>query len=150
MAKIVRTLLNKVRSIFRGRKPTTPKVPPSHFFPGDSFGHRGVAAGNLQHPDVTPENLARRQMLTQGDAEDFLNGQPLFVHSSNVAMVQYHAADNKMMVEYKDGSAWLYSPVTLEEAKSFLRRQSKGAWVWDNLRVRGTKHGHKKNAVRIR
>ncbi len=85
--------------------------------------------------------------------DDFLDaGEPLFVSSSNVAMLQYFPADEKLMVEYNDGRAWMYSPVSRAVAEAIASSESKGAACWDHLRVRGegNKHAHQVNAVQIR
>jgi len=43
------------------------------------------------------------------------------------------------------GSLYRYRNVTPEEFLSLYAASSKGDWVWDNLRVRGTWSGHKKD-----
>ena len=53
------------------------------------------------------------------------------------------------MVEFIGGGKYLYSNISREEALSFATAQSKGSWVWDFLRIRRTKHGHRKPYVRI-
>lgn len=78
-------------------------------------------------------------------------GDPLYTpKSSNVALAQYHRADQKLMVEYKNGSAYLYDPVSETEALAFWEAMSKGGHLWDHFRVRGSKTAHRKNYVRIR
>ncbi len=47
--------------------------------------------------------------------------------------------------ENKGESIYGYEPVGLQMARSFFHTSSKGKWVWDNLRIRGTKYGHKVN-----
>lgn len=85
-----------------------------------------------------------------GDAHDFVyGGEILFVSSSNVAAVQYHHKTRKMMVEYLSGGSYLYDEVSDGEALSFFRASSPGKWIWDNLRIRGTKRGHRKTWRRL-
>lgn len=103
-----------------------------------SWGSRGLGGGG-----ITPQEV-----------DDFLyGGMILFVKSSNVGAVQYHVNEQKMMVEYlgKGGKprAYLYSNVSEAEALSFVQASSKGVWVWDHLRIRGTKNGHRKSYVEV-
>lgn len=106
---------------------------------GGSRGRGGLAEGD-------PGDA-----LTPDDIEDFVYGnQLLFVQSSNVAAAQYHLDERQLMVEYLNGDAWMYQPVTEEMAIEFARAPSKGNWVWDNLKVRGTKTKHQVGAVKIR
>jgi len=87
--------------------------------------------------------------------EDFvLFGEVMFVRSSNVTLAQYFPGENKMMVEFHGGRsemrAYLYSDVNEDEAVDFWKADSKGKWVWDNLRVRGTRDQHRKPYVRVK
>jgi|ERR1700738_2467213 len=106
----------------------------------------------LKYPaDVSPENLDKYRLLAGGEIEGFLYDQePLFVHSSNVVLAQYFSKDKKLMLEFKDGHAYMYSNVSEAEAINFTVVGSKGGWTWDHLRIRGTKHGHRKPFVKIR
>jgi hypothetical protein len=73
--------------------------------------------------------------------------------SSNVAAFQWFSPEkypeeaNKLTIEFHDGSIYQYANVTRTEALSFYYAPSKGTWVWDNLRVRGTVFGWKKPYV---
>lgn len=68
--------------------------------------------------------------------------------SSNVAAYHYDLrgqfdnAPETLVIEYKDGSFYGYSPVSEALARSLFNAGSKGTWVWDNLRVRGTVFGY--------
>lgn len=122
-----------------------PKRPPISI--PDTGGHRGIALGLGNKPTTKPGN---RNLIPRDEVDEFVNGgYPLFVHSSNVRMAQYFPQDQKMMVEYGEGAAYLYSGVTQHEALSFAQAQSKGTWVWDHLRVRGSRTAHKKPYVKI-
>lgn len=121
-------------------------------FGGKFVGHRGYALGSTEEGkmDLSPENKAKWKQVSRESAEGFLNGEPLFVHSTNVVAAQYYADENKMQVEFKGGSAYLYSNVSLEEAWDFLEAGSKGSWIWDKLRVRGSKTAHRKPYTKIK
>lgn len=114
-------------------------------------GHRGVAIGSLKEPDYSKENVAKWKGYTADEVEGFVyDQQPFFVHSTNVVMAQYFIQTKQMMVEYKDSRAYLYDNVSEDEAINFAKAESKGVWVWDNLRVRGSKTAHKKSYTRIK
>jgi len=65
-------------------------------------------------------------------------------------MAQYFADEQKMMVEFKNGSAYMYSNVSIGEATEFLQAFSKGSAVWTLFRVRGSKTAHKKPYKKIK
>lgn len=137
--------MSKFRDLFdrlRGRgEPKKPEIP-------STGGHRGIATGKGTAPTKIPTN---RATIPSSEVSDFVEGgQPLFVNSSNVAMAQFYPEENKMMIEYLSGGAYLYDNVTRGEAISFAQAQSKGIWVWDFLRVRGSKIAHKKPFSKIR
>lgn len=119
-------------------------------------GHGGVAAGSLRErvtgqKPFSEEEKRRWRTLSSEEVQDFMeNSTPLFVNSSNVVMVQYFPEVNKLLVEFKKGKAYLYSNVSFEDALSFAQAQSKGGWVWDHLRVRGSKTAHQKPYARVR
>ena len=157
MASNPKGLLNSAISRVRRMFTRTPKVAPRKPV---GMGHRGIAAGDLKQRQrkqeageapYTPEEVGKWRTLPANITEAFVyEGELLPVHSSNVAAAQYHLADSKMMVEFLDNSAYLYSNVTLDEAIQFATAQSKGSWVWDVLRVRGSKTDHKKPFVKLR
>lgn len=138
------TIFGRIRDYFRGKKPKPPALP----------GNRGIAAGSLKKPDLEryAERVERGQeYIPVPEVEGFLyNEELLFVNSSNVGAVQYFPEDGKIMVEFLGGSAYLYSNITPEEARSFVNAQSKGGWVWDHLRVRGSRTAHRKPYLRLR
>lgn len=89
--------------------------------------------------------------ISDQEAADFLDGgSPLFVNSSNVRLVQYFAESSQMLVEYGNGHSYLYEDVTYDEAQAFVTAPSKGEWVWDVLRVRGSKTAHRKRYTHIK
>ena len=83
------------------------------------------------------------------DSNRFLHfNQVISVNSSNVASAQYDRSRQELTLEYENGSAYVYREVSEAEAQSFLTAPSKGEWVWDNLRVRGSKTAHRKPFVK--
>jgi hypothetical protein len=136
-----------------GGKPVPPAKPPAQPDPRGVVGHRGIAAGNLApgQQDLSPENLAKWRNLHGDAVAGFVyEGEPLFVHSTNVALAQYHLAERSLMLEFKGGSAYLYRDISEAEALDFAKASSKGGWVWDRLRVRGQKDQHKKPFTRLK
>jgi hypothetical protein len=67
--------------------------------------------------------------------------------SSNVKAFWYDIEKHLLYIQFKDQSTYEYGArlrgVTTEFALSLFYAKSKGTWVWDNLRIRGTKLGHK-------
>ncbi len=139
-------LFDKLKSLF-GKKPAAR--------PLSTKGHRGHAFGSREDPDLSAENRAKWKTLGGQYVEDFVqNGEIMFVHSTNVAAAQYHKDAQKLMIEYLDGSAYLYSPISESMAYTFAEYDSKGGFVWDYLRLRGkgADHRHRPGitAVKIR
>jgi hypothetical protein len=136
-------------------------------------GHRGMAFVNLKkryQAGFTEKERSWWQPMTEEEAAAFLyHGAVVFVHSSNVVFASYNIALGQMTVGFgrsvrrrsvRGGkvvkgpgasvqSTYLYDNVTEDEAISFTKAGSKGGWVWDNLRVRGSKTLHKKPYRRV-
>jgi len=86
-----------------------------------------------------------------------VTGEMVQVDSTNVHSIGYdldtgilyvrfwHKRVRERRVYYVPGALYGYRGVTPEEFEDFLRAQSKGEWVWDHLRVRGTVSGHQKD-----
>jgi len=128
---------------------------------GGTYGNLGVAAGSLKpradfatsgktEADLSPENVAKWRSLTKEEAEGFLNGEILFVHSSNVAAMQWHEETSQLMVEFLNGSAYLYDNCDERIAVEALNSFSKGNFIWNEMRVRGSKTAHKRPYRRLR
>ncbi len=100
------------------------------------FGHTGGGvAGHLFGGDL---------------ASNFVyGGQPIYVQSSNVDTVQYNIEDNTLLVGFIGDGIYRYSNISEQEAVSLAQARSKGRWCWTNLRIRGTKTGHRKPYVKI-
>lgn len=150
MAKIIDTLA----SLFRSRNKPTPPRMPARDPETIPEGHRGIAAGDLkrrQEEGFTQEEIDKWRRIPAGQVRDFVvDSVPLFVHSSNVSMLQYYPETQQLQVEFLNGSAYLYSDIDVNLAIEFATATSKGGKVWDSLRIRGTKRGHKKPYKRIK
>jgi hypothetical protein len=64
--------------------------------------------------------------------------------STNVDSAWYDIDKGELFIKYQDGSLYRYESISPHEAESFARSASAGTWVWDVLRVRGTKLGARK------
>jgi hypothetical protein len=134
-----------------GRQP--PPVPSGRTPAANYHGQRGYAIGLGARPthqaqvpvQFTPDPTRHinRQVVGGSEGAAFLFGGEYFpVYSSNVRGMMYRALDNELVVEFLNGSAYLYRSVTFSMARSALEAQSKGGWVWDHLRVRGSRTAH--------
>jgi KTSC domain len=80
---------------------------------------------------------------------DFLTmGKWLAVTSTNVAQIAYSLDEQTLFVQFHPGKndpspRYWYKPINAKQAQQFALAPSKGGWVWDHLRIRGTKLGHK-------
>jgi hypothetical protein len=93
------------------------------------------------------------------DNDPIVSGEMVPVESSNVhavgfdlnqdnperstLRVQYKQADQRGGKSRTAGQTYAYHPISHRQFRSMLRAGSKGSWVWDNLRQRGTVAGHK-------
>jgi len=154
MPKMLRNIVGKITGALggafgRGRQRPATQLPRRQRV----LGHRGIAARDLRpgKQDLSAENVARWQLLSGDEVERFVYDQaPLVVHSSNVRLVQYFLDAQQLMVEFRRGAAYLYSNVTEQEALALAQAPSKGGFVWDYLRVRGSRTAHQKPYVRLR
>ncbi len=99
-------------------------------------------------PEITQEQEAA--VFARDAVDAYLHfGQWLSVQSSNVDALQYHPEESKLIIRFKDkGSGpgfYSYDNVSIREAEDIARSASKGGWVWDRLRIRGTVFGFKKS-----
>lgn len=60
------------------------------------------------------------------------------VDSSNVHAGAYNFDKGLMFIRFLNGSVYFYPGSTPDEWMGFLQASSKGRWVWDVLRARGT------------
>ena len=68
-------------------------------------------------------------------------GTWLPVQSSNVEQIHYDPSDSTLKIKFLNGGYYQYDDVSIREAESFANASSKGKWVWDELRKRGTVFG---------
>lgn len=138
--------------LFGTGKEKGPEIPRPSEMAG---GHRGVAMGDRAAPDRSAENVAQWEQLTGNEVEDFvLNGKPFPVHSSNVAGFKYDLKRQVLTVSFlakrgRPGGVYEYYDVTPQEAIHMAKALSKGSAVWDTLRIRGTRTGHRKKYRRL-
>ena len=98
---------------------------------------------NAGTPGPPPPNSPNSPMV------DFLTmGRWLSVTSTNVAAIAFDLKKQTLYVQFHPGSKdpnprYWYTPINAAQAGQFAVAPSKGGWVWDHLRVRGTKYGHK-------
>ena len=98
---------------------------------------------------IEAQEELRKPDVPRDDVDAFLHfGQWLPVKSSNVAAIQYDGERSRLQIEFLDKGKgpgfYGYDDVSIREAEFLARSGSKGGWVWDNLRVRGTVFGWKK------
>lgn len=94
--------------------------------------------------DFSKENVEKWKTIEPDDVTKFIyKGYWLPFHSTNVRAVKYDIDSQKMFIEFKGkGGPYEYDGISKEKAMTFLQAGSKGGWVWDNLRVRGSKTKH--------
>lgn len=97
------------------------------------------------------EDIERRRKYIEREERNmdpylrFLGGELQYVTSSNVDWIQYDRNKHLLYIGYKNGASYVYYDVDPVESSSLYNAGSKGRWVWDELRVRGTVFGYKKN-----
>src|SRR5262245_30623173 len=113
----------------------------------------GVGGWDMAKQRAWTTEEAREFLLTgkrpTTEGADFLAGEWVEVVSSNVAAISYDGVAQYIKVRYRSGEEWRYGRFDVDRALEFLRAVSYGSWLWDNVRVRGTKHLHKVHAVQI-
>lgn len=115
--------------------------------------HVGQASGE-EDRDGLRIHVGNRSYRVRHD-DPVYTGQMVRVKSSNVHSVGFiwnptQPTKGTLKVRYLDkrggdakpGATYYYMGLHPEEFSNMLRASSKGGWVWDNLRVRGTVAGH--------
>lgn len=106
------------------------------------------AQGNSSRIDVVLANGAVRRFPKD---HPIVTGKFVNCHSSNVHSYAYNYLDWTLYVRFLGGEGehrhgpgplYQYSHVPPELFLTLLNAGSKGDWVWDNLRIRGTVSGH--------
>lgn len=100
---------------------------------GKILDRLGIDRGKLPTPDDR-----FRQFLYGNNWTSFT--------STYLKAARYDWNTSTLQVLYPDGTVWSYRNVTPGEARDFYEAPSKGTWMWDNVRVRGTKSQHQKPA----
>jgi hypothetical protein len=120
-----------------GAKQNQPSQPPS-------FAEQARLAAK-RIAEETAEEVAFRILKNEptSEFEKFISfGEWISVQSSNVRAISYVKLTAELHIEYHDGSFYGYGPVNDEMAADLYRASSKGKWVWDHLRRRGTVFGY--------
>lgn len=136
-------LVNRGRSAIAGLF-TRPRFDPTAPITAKPIKFKGGV--QVKQPGGIPTPSANGQVTPeQKQLEEFLYFEMwLPVVSSNVAAAQYQGGENKLTLEFLNGNFYQYSNVSTDEARSLALAGSKGGWVWDEFRVRGTVYGYKK------
>lgn len=143
-------IFKKLKSIFVGQQPT--REPPRRSrIPTVDLDY--VPTVFLDYPEVELDNPKDEPEEFDGDLDSpenrFLQGEVTYTpQSSNVAWIQYESGPEGsttgiLYIGYQDGSVYRYFDLTPDDALSLYAASSKGTWVWDNLRLRGTVFGFK-------
>lgn len=167
-----KSIVSKIASWLRGKKPpkvsATLKAPrgiSAESVPGRLQGRRAEEFREQDFDFENPDATLDEALLNEGDfteqekqqweyiptsevTEFLLLGRPMWVASSNVVGIQFLRDENKMIVEFgaRTGGKrfYEYSNVSMDEARAFAFAPSKGVFVWNTFRQRGTVRGHKK------
>lgn len=82
---------------------------------------------------------------TGGPTDRLLAGAwvDVYIHGKQ-GRIAFDQDNGKLYIKYPGGKMYVYDGVSQYEATSLLAASSRGTWVWDNLRVRGTIGGAQK------
>lgn len=112
------------------------------------FGKTPEAKGSSPDGASKPLTADEERAVAEGREPDefgrFMNGEWVGFSSSNVEAGVYYPDSMRLELQFRDGTYYAYYSVSAEEASSLYRAPSKGIWVWDVLRIRGTKLGFRK------
>lgn len=118
------------------RRGFVPPEPSAEADPDADFWRQALG----DEPEKPPESPAER-WLASAEWEA--------VTSSNVAAIRYDRAGGGWLhVAYHVGPAWRYR-VPEAAALALYHAPSKGTWLWDNVKVRGSVHQHRVPAERV-
>lgn len=117
--------------------------------PGVPFFHPGAPHIRVPQKELPPDVAQRPAVPFTGDFELWLRtGQWESVSSSNVAAIAYDAANQLAKVRYRNGAEWEYGPFDQDMARRFYLTGSKGIFIWDYLKRRGTRDQHQVSIAR--
>lgn len=122
-----------------GGQPTPPQLTPTNLKPVYP-----APRGSVDDPNLN-------DTISRGEIDRFLNdGAALSVASSNIDHVEYDSHTQTLIITFKDGGQYAYGEVPPAEALDFAVAESKGIWFWTNIRIRGSKNGHRKPWRKLR
>lgn len=117
--------------------------------PSRTVGGR-IQAGTAGEREAAQARRASRNIQQSPMARYLYLGEVQQVTgSSNVASYFYTINDQSLHIKFLDGGEYGYGSsvrresITPAMAMSLYRAKSKGVWIWDNLRIRGTRLGHR-------
>ena len=96
-------------------------------------------------PSGAPPSKPHKTETWDDDFAGYMGGEEKSVSSSNVASSKYDSKEKYMEIGFIGGKRYGYHDVSSQEATSFFSAKSKGGWVWDHLRRRGTRFGYQKS-----
>lgn len=132
----------------KSKQPPTPQnddLPPTPGILEPTTGELGGQPGDFALPVSEREKRkSERELFGPEIADPFLKGiLALFVDSSWLQLAKYDPDEEALKVEFLDGHKHTYVFTQgngFDMAKSFLRANTKGVWMWDNIFIRGAKN----------
>ena len=111
------------------------------------FEERGGSLSERITPPIPVDIVQVKPLAVHGY---FLDGKwALVPASSSVSRVRYSQDEEVLDVMFNDGRRYRYYGVDLREAWALQLCTSAGSFVWDYLRVRGSKILHRKRYVKL-
>jgi len=118
------------------------------------MGSTAVASGRVQ--TTTEPTGDSKPIVRSRSGHPIVTGEMVrAASSSNVWAFGYRFNEGSLYVRFANkgennqpvgpGPLYRYSGVTPDAFLSMMTAGSKGMWVWDNLRIRGTMSGHQKD-----
>ena len=136
-------LKNIATSIFGfGGKP--PRRPATSAPAPAPAGGGGKRRGTVRDPSIDDYRAGVLLDEIGREENDVRAGKIMPVQSSNVEWFRWEASNDTLQIGYKDGSVYEYYDIPLSMAMDMYRAGSKGGFVWDRLRRRGTVFGYQK------
>lgn len=133
-----KNIFSRIADIFRSKRatPIDPPLPLSEAWKG------------IQGDDSPEEDLGLARLLqTEDEFTRYMLGEWIVVTSSNVEQIRFLAdpgeLNGRLHIRFKDHSVYEYVGIPPDLAEDFYTVASKGTFVWDVLRVRGTVTGHR-------
>jgi len=96
----------------------------------------------LDHPIVTGEMVTARSSNVHSFGYDI---ESSYLYVRFLGYIRGNRGPDGRPLRGGPGSLYRYRNVTPEEFLGLLAANSKGEWVWDHLRIRGTWSGHQKD-----